>query len=152
MTPSDLCLTIGLPLGLFLLILIIYLIFYYKKFIKQSEGYDDIQQETNGPIGPTYINKTNGPEEIPAYVICLSDKVYQQALKNINLPNLQKFDAIKGSSLDPNKLDLTIKAKRSILLDTIRETHADLGTINGVGCYLSHITSCRFFIERYVYI
>ena len=50
--------------------------------------------------------------------------------------------------MDPNKLDLTIRAKRSILLDTIRETHADLGTSNAIGCSLSHITLWKKIVDE----
>ena len=129
-------LAISLSIGILLLFLIIYLIIYYKKFIKQ-EGYIG----TNGPsTSNSNSNSNSNSSNVPAYVICLSDKVYQQALKNINIPNLQKFDAVKGSTLDINKVDVTIRAKRDILLDSVRETHADLGTLNGIGCYLSHIT------------
>ena len=130
---SNTYLAIGLSLGSILLILVIYLIYYVHKINVSSEGYNDI---TTGPINSDDNNNNNN---IPAYVICLNDQLFLNARKNINLPNLQKFDANKGSTLDPNKLDLTIKAKRSILLDTIRETHADLGTINAVGCALSHM-------------
>jgi len=137
MISSENYLYIGIPLSVLLILLIIYLTLYYKKFIKNEKFSETI---TNGP--------SNNSEQFPAYVICLSEKLYQTALKNINLPNLQKFDAIKGSTLDPNKIDMTISAKRSIFVDVIRENHRDFGSMNAIGCALSHMTLWQKVIDE----
>ena len=87
MVSSTPFLAISLSIGILLLFLIIYLIIYYKKFIKQ-EGYNDVANITSVPVDNGSGTNNNHNNDIPAYVICLSDKVYQESLKNINIPNL----------------------------------------------------------------
>lgn len=80
-----------------------------------------------------------------AYVICMSDAIYTDAKKKLAnkvMPlELQKFDAVKGSELGDvikNREILTIGALYDITVPDNRRTHAELGSKNAIGCYLSH--------------
>jgi len=128
-----------------LTILTIYLTLTYKRFFSKDQiiSKENYADDTKRPLNPLAASST-----FPAYVICLSDKAYNTALKNIKIPNLNKFDAIKGSTLDLTKVNLTMSAKRSVLMDTIRNNHADFGTANGVGCYLSHVALWQKVVDE----
>jgi GR25 family glycosyltransferase involved in LPS biosynthesis len=79
------------------------------------------------------------------YVISLSDNIYTKAVENLRktgLKNIKKFDAIKGSSLkdfirDPK--NVSIKGHYDVSIPNNRSAHSDLGTLNAIGCYLSHV-------------
>jgi len=83
-------------------------------------------------------------KEQEAFIICLSDKLFDTAKKNIQwsskLPILQKFDAIKGSELSETyiKSIITLKSQRDIYISPKRFSHADLGSKGAIGCSLSH--------------
>ena len=80
-----------------------------------------------------------------AFIIATSNEAYNTAktkLSNVSL-NIQMFDAIKGADITKSGLIkdvVTIKALYDILVAENRRSHSDLGTANGVGCYLSHVT------------
>lgn len=85
-------------------------------------------------------------EKKNAYIISLNNELFNKAKDRLSpfFPEINKFDAIKGSSLiafDPKLM--SIGAYRSILYDEHRKTHADLGSINAVGCALSHAALWR---------
>lgn len=80
-----------------------------------------------------------------AYVICMSDSIYEECKKKIKNKvapyELKKFNAVKGSELGKtvnNKEILTIGALYDITVPDTRRTHAELGSRNAIGCYLSH--------------
>lgn len=80
-----------------------------------------------------------------AYVISMSDTLFQDSSKKLSSKVsplvLKKFDAIKGSELGSiiNDRDiLTIGALHDIVVPENRRIHAELGSKNAIGCYLSH--------------
>lgn len=80
-----------------------------------------------------------------AYVISMSDTLFKDSAKKLSSKvsplELKKFDAIKGSELGSvinDKDILTIGALHDIVVPDNRRTHAELGTKNAIGCYLSH--------------
>jgi len=81
-----------------------------------------------------YIND----EDLNSYVICIDDKRFNVARKNLSkyFPNLKKYNAIVIKDIDPKLL--SISGLRSIFYDKHRKTHADLGSLGAVGCALSH--------------
>ena len=109
-----------------------------SSFIYVNEAFD-------GAVKPN--NDTNKKQDYKlgeGYIISLNDELFNKAKENLSpffsFP-LHKFDAIQGSSLrsfNPNLM--TIGAYRSILYDTKRRVHADLGSFNAVGCASSHAT------------
>lgn len=89
-----------------------------------------------------FINDTSNSE---AYVIAMSDLIYkdtEKKLSEIIKPlNLIKFNAVKGSELGSvvnERNILTIGALYDITIPENRRTHAELGSKNAIGCYLSH--------------
>lgn len=86
---------------------------------------------------------------VPAYIIALDDTKYNQALKllkNTNL-NFKKYDAIRGASVNLDNIT-TIKAKYDVLIAKNRRSHAELGTLGAIGCYLSHINLWKKIIDE----
>jgi GR25 family glycosyltransferase involved in LPS biosynthesis len=108
------------------LFLILYII---SSFIYVNESFD------NTSVDNTSVNDD-------AYIISLNDRLFNMAKTNLSKHlsvHMKKFNAIKGSSLTEfNPKMITIGAYRSILYNIKRRTHADLGSINAVGCALSH--------------
>jgi GR25 family glycosyltransferase involved in LPS biosynthesis len=75
----------------------------------------------------------------------MSDAIFEESLKKLEpkmMPlQLKKLDAVKGAELGTiiNDRDiLTIGALHDISVPENRRTHAELGTKNAIGCYLSH--------------
>jgi GR25 family glycosyltransferase involved in LPS biosynthesis len=94
----------------------------------------------------------NNDSKIEAYVICLSDEIYNKAKENIEHSIkplvLNKFSAIKGSELtELNQDTITIGALYDISVPNYRRTHAELGTKNAIGCYLSHVILWKQLVE-----
>jgi GR25 family glycosyltransferase involved in LPS biosynthesis len=88
----------------------------------------------------------NYNHDTDAYIISMSDKVYKIAEYRLNgalSGSIKKFDAVKGSelgSLVHDKDTLTLGALYDISIPDYRRTHAELGTKNAIGCYLSHVS------------
>lgn len=91
----------------------------------------------NGTID-FFSNKTIN---MSVFVISMSDTVFKMAEKNIQktLPDyvINKYDAVKGSTLDISDL-VTTKAYYDIMITDKRKIHSDLPSKNAVGCYISH--------------
>jgi len=85
------------------------------------------------------------------FIISLNDDLYKKALNKLSrkssLIKYSKFDAIKGRDLDINDNNLTIRAKYG-LLQPYRQLHSDLGSMNAVGCYLSHKTLWDYIVDN----
>jgi GR25 family glycosyltransferase involved in LPS biosynthesis len=86
------------------------------------------------------------------YVISLNDAVFEKAkntLKNTGL-NLIKFNAIIGKTLNSNELDdiTTVKAQYDLFVAKSRRSHAELGTLGAVGCYLSHVALWKKIVDE----
>ena len=60
----------------------------------------------------------------------------------------QRFEAVNGSTIDVMKDDrISLRTKRNIK-GHIRRDHEELNTVGGVGCYLSHTSVWKKFLER----
>jgi GR25 family glycosyltransferase involved in LPS biosynthesis len=94
------------------------------------------------------ISRAPVPEvqkEIPAKIICLTDKEYQDTslLVSKYFGSCEKFNAIRGSDLYDfikNPSNVSIRAVNNIINENYRRAHADLGSMNAIGCALSHYT------------
>jgi hypothetical protein len=61
---------------------------------------------------------------------------------------LERFEGINGSAINIQKDErISLRTKRNIKDNTRRE-HVDLDSAGGVGCYLSHTTIWKKFLER----
>jgi len=61
---------------------------------------------------------------------------------------VERFEAINGSALDVKKDErISLRTKRNIK-EHIRRDHEELDSAGGVGCYLSHTTVWKKFLER----
>jgi len=59
----------------------------------------------------------------------------------------ERFDAVVGKKIDiKNDERISIRSKRNIL-DGVRRDHEELDTPGGVGCYLSHTTVWKKFLD-----
>ena len=83
--------------------------------------------------------------DIAAKIICLTDKEFRDTSSIISkyFGSIEKFNAIKGADLydfikKPN--NISIRAVNNIINENYRKAHADLGTMNAIGCALSHYT------------
>lgn len=66
----------------------------------------------------------------------------------INAYTFERFEAINGSALDMMKDDrISLRTKRNIREHTRRD-HEELDSAGGVGCYLSHTSVWKAFLER----
>lgn len=119
-----------------ILLAILIIVSYFLYSLYNKEAFSNIPEST--------------PELKDVYVISLTDSVFLKAKDNLSpyfppkIAPIQKFDAIKGSSLitfDPKLI--SIGGYRSVLYDENRKTHADLGSMNAVGCALSHSSLWR---------
>jgi GR25 family glycosyltransferase involved in LPS biosynthesis len=105
-------------------------------FSKKSETYENIMTDYDG------------------YIISLSDDLYISAAKNISktgIVKLHKFNAIPGNTLSDfvkDRNNLTIKAYYDIMIPNTRNSHSDLGTINAVGCYMSHVNLWKKVVDE----
>jgi len=87
----------------------------------------------------------NALENSEAYIISLSDDLYESAVEKLEktgIRNFKKFNAISGSTLtdfvkNPNYV--SVKGYYDISIPVYRNAHSDLGSINAVGCYMSHV-------------
>jgi len=126
----------------------------YDYFMDSINKNNVIRKEQEVKLG-NYFDK------MEAYVICMSDEIYKESRKviepylvvdsvmNTVIP-LKKFDAIKGAELGHlvnNKNILTIGALYDVTMTNSRRSHAELGTKNAIGCYLSHVTLWNKLIE-----
>ncbi len=60
----------------------------------------------------------------------------------------ERFEAINGATLDIQKDErISLRTKRNIK-EHIRRDHEELDSAGGVGCYLSHTTVWKMFLER----
>lgn len=82
-----------------------------------------------------------------AYIIAMNDTKFNEAEQNLkettNPLEIRKFNAVKGSelgSLLEDKDTLTVGALYDVVVPNYRRTHAELGTKNAIGCYMSHTT------------
>lgn len=61
---------------------------------------------------------------------------------------VERFEAINGSAIDVAKDErISLRTKRNIK-EHIRRDHEELDSAGGVGCYLSHTTIWKKFLER----
>lgn len=61
---------------------------------------------------------------------------------------VERFDAINGSAINVQKDErISLRTKRNIK-DHIRRDHEELDSAGGVGCYLSHTSVWKKFLER----
>lgn len=60
----------------------------------------------------------------------------------------ERFEGVNGSAIDIMKDDrISLRTKRNIK-EHIRRDHEELNTAGGVGCYLSHTSVWKKFVER----
>lgn len=60
----------------------------------------------------------------------------------------ERFEGVNGSAIDiQNDERISLRTKRNIA-EHIRRDHEELDSAGGVGCYLSHTTIWRTFLER----
>lgn len=91
-------------------------------------------------------------DELPAVCVTLARRPDRWERFNSqpeleNLPNLEKFDAVDGKTIDPvNDFRINTFTKRNIL-EKKRRSHWELDSIGGVGCALSHIGVWRKALE-----
>ena len=138
-------------LGLLLtaiLIVSITLLYFRESFT--SEKHLITQEDISNLLGTSTEEPLNGTE---AYVISLSDKLYYTALTKINYTvcpvEIKMFDAIRGSDLkDLVKIYTTPRAQVDIFINSTRSAHADLGTLNAIGCYMSHMTLWYNLVQK----
>ena len=61
---------------------------------------------------------------------------------------VERFEAINGSAIDVKRDErISLRTKRNIK-EHIRRDHEELDSAGGVGCYLSHTTVWKKFLER----
>jgi len=74
--------------------------------------------------------------------------ISQQGVKEImKETKFERFSAIDGKSIDINKdTRVSVRTRRNILLRRRRD-HEDLDTIGGIGCYLSHASVWKKFLD-----
>jgi GR25 family glycosyltransferase involved in LPS biosynthesis len=89
-----------------------------------------------------------------AYIIAMNDTLFEKAADNLKETlkplEIKKFDAIKGAelgSLLEDKETLTFGALYDITVPNYRRTHAELGTKNAIGCYMSHTALWKQLLE-----
>ena len=127
---------------LFLSIFIIMVIVTSLRFTDNFENNKNIETLKDIMLDPLYKKL----EETDAFIISMSDTLFETAKKRLDdtaLKNIKKFDAVKGSTLNTFIADteyVTVKAHYDITVAENRRSHAELGTINAIGCYMSHIT------------
>lgn len=73
----------------------------------------------------------------------------QPELKTLmNQYSFERFEAVNGSSIDiQNDQRISLRTKRNIK-EHIRRDHEELDSAGGVGCYLSHTSVWKKFLER----
>ena len=65
-----------------------------------------------------------------------------------SLYSFERFDAVVGKKIDiENDARISMRTRRNIL-DRTRRDHEELDTPGGVGCYLSHTTVWKQFLDR----
>jgi GR25 family glycosyltransferase involved in LPS biosynthesis len=65
-----------------------------------------------------------------------------------SLYGFERFEGINGSTLDiPQDRRISLRTRRNIK-DHVRRDHEELDSAGGVGCYLSHTTVWKRFLER----
>ncbi len=109
-------------------------IFFAMKNGNNSENFEDSYDSYDSII-----------KNSEAYVIAMNDTKFNEAeknLKEIMSPlDIKKFNAVKGAELGTlleDKDVLTVGALYDVVVPNYRRTHAELGTKNAIGCYLSH--------------
>jgi len=105
------------------------------------------------PIQYRIETKCTDCKQIPAYIISLNEELYQVVkgrLQNIGLENINRFNAIRGDSLNKfveDRNNLTIKGLYNIKSQKYRGAHSELTDINAIGCYMSHVTLWKKIID-----
>ena len=89
---------------------------------------------------------------IPSYVITLKRtprrfKLFMQGAVSKVLPNLEIFDAVDGSKLDPARDDRFSVLARVNFMRKTRRSHTDLVTLGMAGLYISHVEIWKKIVD-----
>ena len=89
--------------------------------------------------------------KIKSYVINLqkNKEKYDRILKNMNELNIipERFDAIYGKDLDEEYINKITNPYVNYTLNTERNMDSDIGTLGGIGCYLSHLELWKLLLD-----
>ena len=128
---------------LFVIIILLIIIIVLTSYFKNYSYFGNVDN-------PRKLDISRAPEkeiqkDIPAKIICLTNREFQDTnlLVSKYFGTVEKFNAIKGSDLYDfvkNSSNVSLRALNNIINETYRRAHADLGSINAIGCALSHYT------------
>jgi len=102
------------------------------------------------------VDKDSTPSDVKMY--CINLKHRSDRWKRFQIQpgfrklketySFEKFNGVVGNDLDiENDHRISNRTKRNIR-DTLRRDHEDLNTKGGVGCYLSHYSVWKQFLEK----
>ena len=87
------------------------------------------------------INLKKRPDRWARFV---SQRGVQEIMK---VAKFERFDAVDGADIDVATDErISVRTKRNILYQ-MRRDHEDLDTVGGIGCYLSHATIWKKFLD-----